>query len=85
VAIVKLLYFFEMQIKMNLLIICGYIQKVHFDLDLKEKLTPTDCHMYYMPNFHNFQMEIVQILLSTINMWNAISFHCLPSSRCNHC
>ena len=33
-----------------------------------------DYHMYYVPNLHNFHMEIVQTLLSMQNMWNAITF-----------
>jgi hypothetical protein len=34
-----------------------------------------------MPNLHDFRMEIVRTLLSTQNMWNVITFCCLPSLR----
>jgi hypothetical protein len=32
---------------------------------------PNDCHTYYVPNFHDFHMEIVWTLL----LENAISMH----------
>ena len=42
---------------------------------------PIDCHMYYMPNFHDFHIETIHFLY-TLNMWNVITFYCLLSLRC---
>jgi hypothetical protein len=46
----------------------GHSQKVHFDLHLKEKLMPNDCHTYYVPNLHDFHIEMIQTFLSIQNM-----------------
>jgi hypothetical protein len=35
-----------------------------------------------VPNFHDFYVKTAQILQSNQNMWNVITFHYLPSSRC---
>jgi hypothetical protein len=30
----------------------------------------------------HFSQKIIRTFLSTLNMWNVITFHCLPSLRC---
>jgi hypothetical protein len=54
-------------------------------MNLKEKLSPKNCHIYYVPNYTismYFLDNLIQILLSTQNVWNVDTFHGLSNSRC---
>jgi hypothetical protein len=54
-----------------------YISKKNKSLTIAARIT----YLIYMISMH-FHIKIVQTLLSMQNMWNVITFHCLPSSRC---